>query len=193
MLIKKKSLIVAFVSAVVISIVMVINLIGYMLYLEMKDDESERRYRSDLQKVNAKLYAKYIEIARLGASFESAGALNGRPVLEGIIRNDGYRDIKDIAVKVRFLDRDGAVIYDVSFRPQEPSLGSYDDIAQVSIPHLAVHPLSVIRPETSLPFKKVLTGCPTDILEDMKAGSGTSGNRGGWSGRFDYEILSVTF
>ncbi len=72
MMIKKKSLIVALVSSIVICLVLVVNLAGYLIYLELKDDELTKIYRMSLQKVNAKVYSKHIEIARLGASFDMA-------------------------------------------------------------------------------------------------------------------------
>lgn len=197
MLIKKKSVIVALVSTMVICLVLVVNLAGYLLYLELKDDEMGNEYRVALQKMNARVYSKHIEIARLGASFERTGLLSGRAVLEGIVRNDGYKDITDLLIKVKFLDKDGAAIYDVTFHPQEPSLGSYEIFAQTSISHLT-DPGAVegaIKPENSLPFKKILVKCPDDILSELKAGAGASGagGKGGWSGKFGYEILSVNF
>lgn len=45
MLIKKKSLIVALVSSIVISSVMILTLVGYMVYLEIKSGEFKRTYQ----------------------------------------------------------------------------------------------------------------------------------------------------
>ena len=193
MIIKKKSLIVTLISSVVICLVLVVNLAGYLIYLELKDDELTKIYRMNLQKVNAKVYSKHIEIARLGASFDVMGPLSGEAVLEGIIRNDGYRDITDLFVKVKFLDKDGAALYEVAFHPMEPSLGSYGAFAPVSISHFADSSVSVIKPESSLPFKKILTNCPEEILSELKANSGSPGGKSRWTGKFDYEILSVNF
>jgi hypothetical protein len=192
MIIKKKSLIVALISSMVICFVLVINLAGYLIYLELKDDEMNKSYRSMLRKVNAKVYSKHIEVAKLGAGFDRSGALSGQAVLEGIIRNDGYRDITDLSIKVKFLDRDGAVLYEVSFHPQEPSLASYS-LPQISITHLTDSSMSTIKPESSLPFKKILTGCPKEILSELKENTGSSGGKGRWGGKFDYEILSVNY
>jgi len=200
MLIKKKSLIVAIISSLVICLVLVMNLAGYLIYLEMKDDEREKAYRVNLREVNAKVYSKHIEIARLDAGFDRTGTLKGEAVLEGIVRNDGYRDIKDLLIRVKFLDGDGAVLYEVTFRPQEPSLGSYEVFTQASIPHLSGHSMSAIKPESSFPFKKILSNCPKEILSELKESSGSlqagrqaASGKGRWGGRFDYEILSVDF
>lgn len=192
MIMKRKSLIVALISSLVVSLVLVVNLAGYLIYLELKDDELSKAYRSSLQKVSAKVYSKYIEIARLGAGFDRMGPLSGNAVLEGIVRNYGYRDITDLLIKVKFLDKDGAVLYEIIFRPQEPPLGT-SGLTRVSIPHMTDPSMSAIKPESSLPFKKILTDCPKEILSELKKNTGTSALGGRWSGRFDYEILSVNF
>ena len=192
MLIKKKSLIVALVSSFVICLVLIMTLVGYAVYLELKDEESRKVYQAMLQKVNAQYYAKHIEVARLSATVESAGALKGQPVVEGIVRNSGYKDISDILLKVKFLDRDGAILYEVVFHPQEPSLGS-SSLPNVSIPYFSEHAKTVIRPEGSLPFKRILTNCPAEIIGELKNGKAAKGVAGRWSGRFDYEILAINF
>lgn len=189
MLIKKKSLIVALVSSVVICLVLVINLIGYLIFLEMRDNDLNNAYQALLQKVNAKVYSKNIEIVRLSAGFEREGTLSGKAVLEGIIRNDGYKDITDLLIKVKFLDNDGAVLYETVFHPLEPSLASSNFS---SIPYLAGSK-SIMKPESSLPFKKILADCPREILTELKKESGAARGNGKWSGKFEYEILAINF
>jgi hypothetical protein len=192
MLIKKKSLIVALVSGFVICLVLITTLVGYAVYLELKDDESRKAYQAQLYKANAKFYAKYIDIDRLGALTETSGALRGQPVVVGIVRNRGYKDISDMLMKVKFLDRDGAIIYEAVFHPQEPSLGS-SSLTKVSIPYLSESSKSVIRPEGSLPFKRILAGCPREISAELEKGAPAQKSAGKWSGRLDYEILAVGF
>lgn len=190
---KKKSLVVALISSAVICVVMVVNLAGYLIYLEIKSDELNKSYYHQLHKLNAKVYSKHIEIAKLGASFEKTGPLRGKPVLEGIIRNDGYRDVADLVIKVRFLDADGAALYETAFHPQEPSLSSPVDLAQASITHLGDYPISSIRPESSFAFKKIIMGCPKEILSELKQNTSGPSGKGRWAGRLDYEISSITF
>lgn len=190
MLIKKKSLVVALISSMVICLVLVVNLIGYLIYLELKDKDLDKAYHTMLQKVNAKVYARHIEIAKLSAGFESTGPLSGNAVLEGIVRNNGYKDISDLLIKVRFMDKDGAVLYEAIFHPLEPSLAS-SSISAVSIPYLA-GARSIIKPENSLFFKKILTDCPKEIVTELKNYSAPQG-RPRWAGKLDYEILSTNF
>ncbi|MBU0605438.1 MAG: hypothetical protein KKH77_04030 [Candidatus Omnitrophica bacterium] len=193
MIIKKKSMLVALVSILIICLVLVVNLAGYLIYLELKDDELANAYSMRLQEVNAKVYSKHIEIDRLGVSFNSAGFLNKRAVLEGIVRNDGYKDITDLVIRVKFLDDDGAVIYQVTFRPLESSLTSYGAFRPISISHATEASTLAIRPESSHPFKKVLVNCPEEILSELKSGMDSSGGKERWAGKLDYDILSVNF
>jgi len=188
MLIKKKSLIVALVSSFVIASVLVLTLVGYVAYTELKGEELRRAYQGLLQKINAKVYSKYIEIANLDAEIEPQGVLRGKPVIAGLIRNQGNRGVSNILVKVKFLDADGAMLYEVIFRPQEPSLGT-----QFSIPYLTGYSKVVLKPGSELPFKRILVNCPVEILNELKTGRGFTKVSGRWSGKFASEILSIDF
>lgn len=192
MIMKKKSLIVALVSSIVIFLVMVVNLAGYLIYLEMKEGELDTAYHILLHKVNARVYAHHIEVARLGAGIEHTGSLIGKPILEGIIRNDGAKDITDLVLKVRFLDKDGAVMYQVIVHPQEPALGSIS-LPGTPLTHAAEYSITVIKPESSLPFKTILVDCPKEIIAELKKETAAPRGPGMWSGRLDYEILSITY
>ena len=72
-MIKKKSLIVALISSFVICLVLIVNLIGYLIYTQLKHDELNSAYKASLQRVNAKMYAEHIEIDKLGATFDRVG------------------------------------------------------------------------------------------------------------------------
>jgi len=52
MIIKKKSLIVALISSIVVSSVLILTLIGYIMYMELKAEEFKRQYQINLQKIN---------------------------------------------------------------------------------------------------------------------------------------------
>jgi len=51
MIIKKKSLIVALISGFLVSLVLILTLIGYAVYLELKNENSIRAYESMLEKL----------------------------------------------------------------------------------------------------------------------------------------------
>lgn len=193
MIIKKKSLIVALISSVVISSVLILTLVGYVVYIELKGEEFRRSYLELLHKANAKFYSKYVEVSKLSVALVGTGALRGWPIVEGLIRNTGYKDIADLLMKVKFLDRDGAIIYEVVFHPQEPSLGSASLTQGLAIPYLSSPSKVSIKPNDSLPFKKILANCPKEILEELKKGAGFAKTRGRWSGRLSFEVLSLDF
>ncbi len=192
MLIKKKSLIVALVSSFVISAVLVSTFIGYVIYIEIKGEEFKRSYEVLLQRANAKVYSKYLDASKLEARIEIAGALKGKAVIEGVIKNKGQKNITDLLVKVNFLDRDGAVIYEVTLHPQEPSLGS-SGLTQVTIPYLSVHTKIILKPDETLPFKRILFNCPKEIRGELKKEMGFAKGAGKWSGKFSFEVLAVNF
>lgn len=192
MIIKKKSLVVALVSSFVISLVLVLTLVGYAFYFELKDEELKNTYQGLLQKVNAKFYARHLEISALNAKVEEAGPLKGKPLVQGAVKNKGTRTITDLLLRVKFLDRSGAIIYEVMFHPQEPSLGS-SILTQVTIPYLSNTSKAVIKPGEIFTFKKILTNCPIEVIAELRKDGGFAKGLNRWSGKFDFEVLSVTF
>jgi len=192
-MIKKKSLLVALVSGFIVSSVLVLTLVGYYFYLELKDKESSDAYLVLLHKTNARAYSGNIEISRLDAAIENTGVLKGSPVLEGTITNRGYKEISDILIKVRFLDRDGAVLYETVFRPHEPPLGSSGLVTNIALPYLTGDRRAVIKPSGSLVFKKIITNCPAGILSELKKEARSGKGYASWSGKLDAEVVSITF
>lgn len=192
MIIKKKSLVVALVSSVVITLVMVITLVGYVAYIELKGEEFRHSYQGSLQKINARAYEKNVSITGLDAKIETSGALKGKPVVEGVIKNNGNRNISGILIKVKFLDKDGATVYESVFYPQEPSLGSAN-LAQLNIPYLSTPPKITLGSGKGLPFKKIITNAPLEILAELRGARNSVGNAKKWSGKFDSEVLSIDF
>ena len=192
MLIKKKSLVVALISSFIICGVLVLTLVGNLFYLELKDKELTNTYTRLLHTVNARIYGRHIDVFQLIATIEKEGALKGKPVIEGAITNKGKKAITDIVMKARFLDEGGAVLYEVTFRPQEPPLGS-SSLTQTTFPYLSSPAKAVIKPGETLAFKKILSHCPDEILAELKR-QAVSGKTGGkWPGRLSAEMSSVAF
>lgn len=191
-IVKRKSLIVALVSSFVIALVLILTLIGYLAYIELKGEEFKRSYEALLQKVNAKVYAKYIDIQKLSARIENSGALKGKPIVEGTLINKGYKNISSILLKVKFMDKDGAIIYDVAFRPQDPALEASVMPLDI-IPYLSGHPKTVIKPSNPLPFKTILANCPNEIIQALREKTPYAKGYGRWAGRLVFEVLSIDF
>jgi len=190
MLIKMKSLVVALISSFLISLALILTLIGYLAYMEFKSEEFNSHYRDQMQKINARVYSKHIEINKLQAVIGTTGALKGKPIMEGVVKNKGVKKITDLLIKVKFVDKDGAVIYESTFRPQEPAFGSAN-IPLVSIPYLYDKAKVILKPGEDLPFKRILADCPKEIASSLTGSFAKTSGR--WSGSLAYEIISLSF
>lgn len=193
MIIKKKSIIVAAVSSIVISIVLAATVAAYLLYVEIETRNFLAGYDESMKKLSARAYAKQVEFFRLKAMIGRDGAFKLRPIVEGVVVNSGNRAIRDMLVKIKFRDKDGAVIYEVVFHPQEPALGM-SILGQVPIPYLSEPQRISIDPGERLVFKRLLSGCPGEIASALKESSGQKANESrGWAGTLEPEILSIEF
>ncbi len=192
MIIKRKSLIVGLVSSVVIALVLIMTLVGYFIYLEFKSREFGRVYQELLEKAKAKVYSRHLDIFGLDARIENTGALKGKPIIEGAITNKGSREIVNLVIKINFLDRDSASIYELTAHPQEPALGS-TVFAHVSTSHLYsyAHPTDSLKSGQTLKFKKIITNCPTEVFVELREGEKPTKSFGRWSGKLTSEVMSL--
>lgn len=190
MMLKKKSLVVTMISGFVLSCVLILTLVGYAAYIELKNEESKRSYGEMSGRLNARIYEKYIEITGLEARVASNGPLRGKYIVEGTLRNRGDKDISGLLLKLRFSDKDGAVIYETPLDPTEPALGS-GVIPRMNIPYISGLSDTVIIKGASMPFKKVLADCPPEMTDSIAGSPGFSKDRGRWTGRIGYEIIST--
>ena len=191
-LIKKKSLIVGLISSIIIALVLILTLVGYFIYLEFKAEEFRRHYQELLGRAKAKVYAKYIEIEKLDARIENSGALKGKPIIEGVVTNKGARDIFNLVIKISFLDKDDAVIYEVELRPQEPTLGN-SAFSGVNIPYIYNPPKTLLGPNKPATFKNIMSNCPTEIFLELREGDKPKKTFGRWSGKLIAHIASLDF
>ena len=194
MLIKRKSLVVSLVSSVVIALVLIMTLIGYFVYLEFKNGELGKVYQELLERAKAKVYSKHLDIFALDARIENTGALKGKPILEGAITNKGSKEIVNMVLKISFMDKDSASIYEFTAHPQEPALGSmgfkHDPIAHL---YEYEHPRDSLKPGQTLKFKHVIAGCPTEIFVELREGEKPTKSFGRWSGKVTAEVVSMDF
>jgi len=182
--------VVAAISGFVLSCVLILTLIGYVVYAELKNGESKISYRRALGTFNAKIYGKYIDVSGLSARVGDSGALKGKEIVEGTLKNLGEKQVCGLLIKIKFLDRDGAVIYESLIDPMRPALG-YGGIPQVTIPYISSRSEACIPKGTALPFKMVLSNCPDEITSAIRGSAGFTKDRGRWSGKIGYELASV--
>jgi hypothetical protein len=192
MLIKRKSLIVGLVSSVVIALALIMTLVGYFIYLELTSMEFGRVYQELLEKSKAKVYSKHLDIFGLDARIENTGALKGKPIIEGAITNNGTREIVNLVIKLSFLDRDSASIYELTANPQEPALGgAVLTRASMSRQHNYTRPIDSLKPGKTLKFKKIIANCPTEIFVELREGEKPTKSFGRWSGKLTSEVVSL--
>lgn len=188
-IIKKKSLLVAFISSFILSAVLVLTLVSYIVYLELKEKDLSASYEHNLEEINAELYASYIDVTGITAKIEDAGPLKGSPIIEGAVKNTGNKKVTDLLLRVRFLDKDNAIIYEAIFHPQEPSLGS-SSLTQIAIPYLTNYRTMSLKPGDAMAFKRIITNCPPEIASVLKKEEiGPSGSQR----RISTEVLSLSF
>jgi hypothetical protein len=169
-----------------------VTLAGYFIYIEYKGEEFRKQYQQLLGKVKAGVYSKYITIEGLDAKIENTGALKGKPVIEGVITNKGGKDALNLAIKVGFLDKDGAVIYETAFIPQEPPL-SDTPANYINIPYLRTSPGTVLKAGERFTFKRIMSQCPTEIFVELREGNKPRKGAGRWSGTLTARITSLDF
>jgi len=145
-----------------------------------------------LGKAKAKVYSRHLDIFGLDARIENTGALKGKPIIEGAVTNKGSREIVNLVLKLNFLDRDSASIYELTAHPQEPALGSAV-FTHVPISRLYnyAHPIDALKPGQTLKFKKIITGCPTEIFVELREGEKPTKSFGRWSGKLTSEVISL--
>lgn len=192
MIIKRKSLIVGLVSSIIVALVLVMTLIGYFVYLEFKNGELASVYEELLGRAKARVYSRYLEVFALDARIENTGALKGKPIIEGAITNKGSRQVIDLIMKISFLDRDSASIYEFMVHPQEPALSGLG-FNRGSIDRLYNYPQpkDALKPGQTLKFKHVITGCPTEIFLELREGEKPTKSFGRWSGKVKSDTVSL--
>ncbi|MFC1577053.1 hypothetical protein ACFL3N_01800 [Candidatus Omnitrophota bacterium] len=189
-MIKKKSLLVISLSCVVIGLALIFTLAGFLTHIELRRRSSESEYRRIKGILQAKVYSEMIRISGLTARIESAGPLNGKPIVEGKIDNGSIKNISSMILKIKFRDSEGADIYEITLDALSPSLGS-KNFASAAIAYF--QGASNRLPKHSAKFfKMILQKCPKEISDTLSK-QAASGAARQWPGTLDFEILSVQF
>lgn len=191
-MIKLKSIIVIILSSILISSAILLTIFGLSLYLGWKETESCRLHRNRLALLNAKLYSQFVDIRDLQAKYEKDGIYKGRCLIEGTIRNNGYRTISSVKLNVEFLNASGNAIHNENFLPLKSSvLPRTTTIAALSL--FTSGKELPLFPGESIRFKHVLSEQKDkDIVSPIKHKKYAT-NPDEWSGKFNYKIASVKF
>jgi hypothetical protein len=195
MLIKPKSLVVVALSSIVIVGVIISTLVGYYMYVELKETENAKVCSETIRKLQARIFAKDIDIADLSFGMESAGSLKDRPVIKGVVRNRSARRVYNVLLKVRFLDAGGSSAYEVIFHPLEPTFG-IDQIGSITMSYLKGPKRDSLEAGSSKTFKRIMPNFPRELLSSSRVvrkdkKSKISKRTYQWPGRLDWEVVSL--
>ena len=191
-MIKLKSIIVILFSSLVISAALVITIIGSSLHLSWREKEAAKLHSRKISGLNAKLYGQHINIFDLQAKRGRISIYKEKFLIEGIIKNTGFRTVSSITLRADFLNAAHQAIHTEIFKP----LGSTPLPSKTS---LAALPIFVsgkelpLAPGQSMRFKHILS-CQKDknVVSPIKYKKYAT-NPNEWSGKFDYQIIMVKF
>ena len=121
-MIKLKSIIVILLSSLLISAVILLTILGLSVYAGWKEGESARRHRESVAALNAKHYDQLIKVDDLEPAFERDGPYKGRCTVSGLIKNAGYRTLRSVRLRLKFLNDTGSVIHKEYIFPLKASV-----------------------------------------------------------------------
>lgn len=191
-MIKLKSTIVIILSSILISAVVLFTILALSLYIGWKESESIKEHRDTVARLNVALYGKYITIQDLRARCEKKDIYKDKCLLEGLIKNTGFRTVSSISVNIDFLNNSGNTIYTERVFPLKGSLKpSAKTIAALSLftsgreqPLMPARPLRFIHVLREQKNKNI-----TSPIKNKKYAT----NPSEWSGKFNKTITHIKF
>ncbi|NQT06768.1 MAG: hypothetical protein HQ575_04425 [Candidatus Omnitrophica bacterium] len=191
-MIKFKSLIVIILSSILISLVILLTILGLSLFIGWKEGESARRHMDIVSQQNAQSYGQLISIHNLQAVQENKGPHEGKYLLQGTIKNSGYRTVSSVSLLVDFLNSGGDTVYNENLLPlKAPAMPRTATIAALSL--FTSGKESPLLPGKNTRFKCVLNEQRNkDVVSPIKSKRFAT-NPNEWSGKFDYRVTKVKF
>ena len=160
MRIKRISTLVITISSLVIISVLGLTIFGFYAYLGWKVKVIRQNYRAALYDLNGRTFARYVTID-LQPGIGTDGALKGKPVVEGTLKNSSNKKIYSLKLKIAFYDSLRRAIYVDRFYPVGPALESPANAADVTE--------NFLRENDSISFVQPLKNCPSKVLLFLKS------------------------
>ena len=179
MRIKRISTLVITISSLVIISVLGLTIFGFYAYLGWKSKDIRKNYKLALYDLNGRVFDRYITL-KLYPGISSDGAMKGKPVVEGTIKNSSNKRIYSLKLKVAFYDNERRVVYVDRFCPVGLALESPVNNADVIE--------NFLRENDSISFVQPLKNCPPKVLLFLKSKSGFARARGTEQFDFEYKI-----
>lgn len=189
---KFKSILVIILSSIVISCVILLTIFGLSLYIKWNEGESARIHEDNIASLNAKGYVRHISVHDLQARYEKKGIYKEKCLIEGIVKNTGYRTISSLELNVAFLNASEDVIHRERIYPlKERVVPKKTTIAALSL--LTSRRESPVMPGDNFRFQHVISSKKDkDIISPIKRKKYAT-NPNEWSGKFSYSISRVRF
>ncbi|MFH1836798.1 MAG: hypothetical protein ABH862_01610 [Candidatus Omnitrophota bacterium] len=162
MFIKKKHMSVVIFSSVIISVVFIVTLAGYHIYIQWKQDTLASKYRNSIYKLTAELFKNDVLLSNVSfrsAEKEGAPAL---PLLEGNLKNNSEKKITSISVEIALVDPEGVVVYRELVNPLEGGFLGFS-----VNPSVRVYPEKILLPGEDMTFCHFDKNCPREVTEKM--------------------------
>jgi hypothetical protein len=143
-------------------------------------------------RLNADLYRQFVNVYDLEARLETEGLHKGKSLIEGAVRNNGYRTVSSVRLMVEFLDSSDNAIHAEYILPLRTSiLPRTKTIATLSL--FTSGKEVPLLPGESARFKHALSEQKDkDVISPIKNRRyGTNPNE--WSGRFRHKITGIKF
>ncbi len=189
---KLKSIIVIILSSILISSAILLTILGLSFYHGWKEKESVRQHKEGFARLNARIYNQHIDIQHLEAKYEKEGMYKSKCLLEGVIKNNGYRTVSSVNLSIEFLNAAGDIIYVENFFPlKEPIMPRRRTIAALSL-FTSGKELPLL-PSGSLRFKRVLSEQKNKDLTSPIKYKRYATNSGEWSGKFNHRVVGIKF
>jgi len=189
---KLKSILVIALSSILISAVILLTIVALSLFINYKENESARRHNESLASLNARLYGRYVTVRDIRAKYEKRGIHKGKCLLEGLIKNNGYRTLSSVELKVDFLNASGYSIHTERLHPLAASImPRKTTIAALSL--ITSGREVPILPGKSLRFTHVLSEQKDKNIVSPIKNRRYATNPKEWSGDFNHRITRIRF
>ena len=160
MIIKKKHILVAFFSSLIISVVLMTTVAGYGIYVQWKKDIFAARYNHSIYELTAELFSSEIMLYNVKVEMGDKKLFSGIPIMEGSLKNNSAKTVTSVLIEVVFFEHNGNVLYKDWFYP----LGRRNSRAP-SVVFGSGSTQNVLLPGEGISFKHLLKGCPPGVSE----------------------------
>ncbi len=191
-MIKLKSLLVIILSSIVICCVILLTIAGLSLHIKWLERESAKAHKSRLQAFNARAYGEYLKVGDIRARFGREGIYKNKCLLEGSLKNTGYRTIGSLEIEAVFLNASGEPIHVEKIFPlKSPEMPSKTTIAALS--QLTSGKETPLLPGESHKFKHILSDQKNKSVTGPIRDKRYATNPNEWSGKLNHRITRIGF